>query len=86
MLGGEGRSGGHRRAIPRLSHRDASHALSNHARRSQAVAVGPRTPMVGAGRVYLRRLSISPAATLTLKAGLALAASHGKHIYTCRRR
>ena len=87
MLGGEGSSGGHRRAIPTLSHRDASHALSNHARRSQAVAFGPRTADgARAGRVYLRRLSISPAATLTLKAGLALAASHGKHIYTCRRR
>ena len=55
MLGGEGSSRGHRRAIPRLSRRDASHALSNHARRSQAVAFGPHTPMAGAGRVYLRR-------------------------------
>ena len=56
MLGGEGWSGGHRRAIPKLSHRDASHALNDHARRSQAVAIGPRTadgPC--AGRVYLRR-------------------------------
>jgi hypothetical protein len=43
MLGGEGWSGGHRRAIPKLSHRDASHALNDHARRSQAVAIGPRT-------------------------------------------
>src|ERR1700726_117852 len=43
MLGGEGWSGGHRRAIPKLSHRDASHALNDHTRRSQAVAIGPRT-------------------------------------------
>jgi hypothetical protein len=36
-------SAGHRRAIPKLSHRDASHALNDHAQRSQAVAIGPRT-------------------------------------------
>jgi hypothetical protein len=56
MLGGEGWSGGHRRAIPKLSHRDASHALNDHARRSQAVAIGPRTADgARADRVYLRR-------------------------------
>jgi hypothetical protein len=56
MLGGEGWSGGHRRAIPKLSHRDASHVLNDHARRSQAVAIGPRTADgARADRVYLRR-------------------------------
>jgi hypothetical protein len=68
-------------SIPKLSHRDASHVLNDHARRSQAVAIGPRTADgERADRVYLRRQSISPAATLTLQAGLALAASHGRQI------
>jgi hypothetical protein len=66
MLGGEGWSGGHRRAIPKLSHRDASHVLNDHARRSQAVAIGPRTADGAYGSRLLTATSISPAATLTL--------------------
>jgi hypothetical protein len=54
---------------------------------ARPVALGPRTgDGRRAGRVYLRRWSISPAATLTLKAGFALAASHGRPINIRRRR
>ena len=54
---------------------------------ARPVAVGPRTADGWhAGRVYLRRWSISPAAALTLQAGLSLAASHGRTVNTRRRR
>ena len=40
LLGGEGSSRGH--TLEKLAHRDTSHVLSDLARRTQAVALGPR--------------------------------------------
>jgi len=70
-----------------LAHRDASHALCDLARRSQAVAIGPRA-CDGATQVASTCGDIHLAGSHphAEKAGLALAASHGRPTIAHRRR
>jgi hypothetical protein len=72
--GGEGsRSEGHRRGVPALARKVLPMSSAIACRRSQApVASDPMLPMVAHRSRLLAAISTSPAATLTLEAGLCL--------------
>ena len=80
--------GGHGRAIPMLAHRDASHVLSDHARRSQARR--SRTPhcrwQTCGSRLLATIVHLADSHPHALGRVLPLAASHGRYISGRRRR